>query len=98
MNCPHCNVSLVMAERSGVEIDYCPQCRGIWLDRGELDKSLERSAQVNSRQTTYVENRQVAQHTPQDQHYNKHNEHDRHDDKHGKYTKKKSWIGDVFDF
>ncbi|OJX79936.1 zf-TFIIB domain-containing protein [Magnetospirillum sp. 64-120] len=42
--CPHCRVDLVMAERHGVEIDYCPKCRGIWLDRGELDKILERSA------------------------------------------------------
>ncbi len=45
MKCPHCNdVTLVMADRQGVEIDYCPQCRGVWLDRGELDKLIERSA------------------------------------------------------
>ena len=44
MPCPVCQVSLVMSERQGVEIDYCPQCRGVWLDRGELDKILERSA------------------------------------------------------
>ena len=43
--CPVCRVSLVMSERQGVEIDYCPQCRGVWLDRGELDKIIERSAQ-----------------------------------------------------
>lgn len=42
--CPHCRVDLVMSERQGVEIDYCPKCRGIWLDRGELDKILERAA------------------------------------------------------
>ena len=41
--CPVCAVPLVMSERQGVEIDYCPQCRGVWLDRGELDKILERS-------------------------------------------------------
>lgn len=45
MPCPVCKVPLVMSERQGVEIDYCPQCRGVWLDRGELDKILERSAQ-----------------------------------------------------
>jgi Zn-finger nucleic acid-binding protein len=45
MPCPVCQVSLVMSERQGVEIDYCPKCRGVWLDRGELDKILERSAQ-----------------------------------------------------
>ena len=44
MSCPVCRVPLTMSERQGVEIDYCPQCRGIWLDRGELDKILERAA------------------------------------------------------
>jgi len=44
MKCPHCNEAvLVMSERQGVEIDYCPQCRGVWLDRGELDKLIEKS-------------------------------------------------------
>ena len=49
MKCPHCNVPLVMTERQGVEIDYCPQCRGVWLDRGELDKILERQAALEGR-------------------------------------------------
>ena len=44
MKCPVCNVDLTMADRQGVEIDYCPQCRGVWLDRGELDKIIERSS------------------------------------------------------
>lgn len=45
MQCPVCKtVNLTMAERSGIEIDYCPQCRGVWLDRGELDKIIERAA------------------------------------------------------
>lgn len=44
MQCPIDGATLVMADRSGVEIDYCPQCRGVWLDRGELDKIIERSA------------------------------------------------------
>jgi hypothetical protein len=43
MNCPTDGTTLVMSERSGVEIDYCPKCRGVWLDRGELDKILERA-------------------------------------------------------
>ncbi len=47
MLCPTCPSStLVMSERSGIEIDYCPTCRGVWLDRGELDKLIERSAAV----------------------------------------------------
>lgn len=44
MKCPIDGTDLVMTERSGVEIDYCPECRGIWLDRGELDKIIERSS------------------------------------------------------
>jgi Zn-finger nucleic acid-binding protein len=43
MKCPACESNLQMTERSGVEIDYCPACRGVWLDRGELDKIIERS-------------------------------------------------------
>ena len=43
MRCPHCEVTLHMTERQGVEVDFCPECRGVWLDRGELDKILERS-------------------------------------------------------
>ena len=46
MKCPVCTTeNLVMSEKQGVEIDYCPSCRGVWLDRGELDKIIERSAQ-----------------------------------------------------
>ncbi len=44
MNCPCCNVNLLMTDRNGIEIDYCPNCRGVWLDRGELDKIIERSS------------------------------------------------------
>jgi len=43
MQCPTDGTTLTMSERSGIEIDYCPQCRGVWLDRGELDKIIERS-------------------------------------------------------
>ncbi len=45
MNCPKCYEPLRIADRQGVEIDYCPECRGVWLDRGELDKILERTLQ-----------------------------------------------------
>lgn len=44
MNCPVCHVPLTIAQRQGIEIDHCPRCRGVWLDRGELDKIIERSA------------------------------------------------------
>ena len=44
MQCPNCTSQLTMSERQGIEIDYCPSCRGVWLDRGELDKIIERNA------------------------------------------------------
>jgi uncharacterized protein len=43
VNCPNDGTRLEMSERSGIEIDYCPECRGVWLDRGELDKIIERN-------------------------------------------------------
>lgn len=46
MKCPIDGTQLVMSDRQGVEIDYCPQCRGVWLDRGELDKIIDRSVQA----------------------------------------------------
>ena len=47
MQCPVCkDATLVMADRQGIEIDYCPKCRGVWLDRGELDKLIERATDV----------------------------------------------------
>ena len=50
MKCPTCaTVDLRMAEKNGVEIDYCPQCRGVWLDRGELDKIMSRSQESRGR-------------------------------------------------
>lgn len=48
MKCPICSVDLVMTDRQGVEIDYCPKCRGVWLDRGEIDKIIERSAALEA--------------------------------------------------
>jgi Zn-finger nucleic acid-binding protein len=44
MNCPIDGTELVLSERQGIEIDYCPKCRGVWLDRGELDKIIERAS------------------------------------------------------
>lgn len=48
MKCPSDNVALVMSERNGIEIDYCPECRGVWLDRGELDKIIDRAGAMTS--------------------------------------------------
>ena len=58
MKCPVCkDVTLLMSEKNGVEIDYCPECRGIWLDRGELDKIVERARSAQREYTAYEEDR-----------------------------------------
>jgi len=47
MKCPKCQVDLSISDRQGIEIDFCPQCRGVWLDRGELDKIIERASRFS---------------------------------------------------
>ncbi|HVK36958.1 MAG TPA: zf-TFIIB domain-containing protein [Candidatus Kapabacteria bacterium] len=86
MNCPACNVSLLMSERSGVEIDYCPQCRGVWLDRGELDKIIERSAE----ETNYEGGKR----------YEREHRGSSHDASYQqkKHKKRDSFLDDLFDF
>ena len=100
MNCPKCNLTLLMTDRQGVEIDYCPQCRGIWLDRGELEKIIDRSMATNPviEQGTGFQPMGFG-----DKHYNKHYDHDSHDDHHGSYDqfgrrRKKGFLGELFDF
>ncbi|MAT51969.1 MAG: hypothetical protein CMK32_12380 [Porticoccaceae bacterium] len=86
MQCPVCKeVALVMSDRQGIEIDYCPQCRGVWLDRGELDKIIERSAAPPS---------PLPQQSPQ----NYSQGHPGHFDKRHKPYKRKSLLGELFDF
>ena len=65
MLCPHCKIDLVMADRQGVEIDYCPSCRGVWLDRGELDKIIERSSAYEARPPAPQETAQPGSVLPQ---------------------------------
>jgi len=57
MKCPTDGTDLQMTERQGIEIDYCPKCRGVWLDRGELDKIIERSATYEAQPEKYQEER-----------------------------------------
>lgn len=85
MKCPNCNVNLVMTDRSGVEIDYCPDCRGIWLDRGELDKIIERSSQTSRKQQSNDDYQQKQQYSG-NKHYG------------SKEKKRDSFLGDLFDF
>ena len=96
MYCPVCpETNLVMSDRQGVEIDYCPKCRGVWLDRGELDKIIERSAaQEAPAQPVHQQAAQYQQPPQQHGHYSdKHHGHG-----HGyQYKKKKSFLEDLFD-
>lgn len=94
MQCPVCrDVSLVMSERSGVEIDYCPSCRGVWLDRGELDKIIERSATQSHSQ------KEQQPSYGQKNHYEKPRYEDAPRSHDGYYKKKKeSFLADIFDF
>ena len=74
MNCPACQTTLQMTDRQGVEIDYCPTCRGVWLDRGELDKIVERVAAAAP--ASYADERRRYE---ADDDYRR-RDHDRHDD------------------
>lgn len=98
MKCPVDDATLVMTERNGVEIDYCPKCRGVWLDRGELDKIIDRAATVLP---APAPNPQA--HPPE--HFRDEGRfQDRHDDdddwKYGKRKryKRESFLSDLFDF
>jgi uncharacterized protein len=92
MNCPVCKtVTLVMADRQGIEVDYCPQCRGIWLDRGELDKLIERAAAA-----TGMPEREAS--PPRDPGAGAYRERRDYDDDHRWKKKKRGFLGDLFDF
>jgi len=95
MNCPSCSTELKMSERSGIEIDYCPQCRGVWLDRGELDKIIERSGNdslPSQKRNDDSDNR----YKERERDYDKSKHYD--DEKSYGHRKKKSFLGDLFDF
>ena len=94
MKCPSCNVALVMADRNGIEIDYCPDCRGVWLDRGELDKIIERSVQQPSVQQPPIPQR--SNYPDQERYYSGKDKY--YSDKDRYYKKKKGLLGDLFDF
>jgi Zn-finger nucleic acid-binding protein len=88
MKCPTCSVDLKMADRQGVEIDYCPQCRGVWLDRGELDKIIDRAQSQSS--------------SPQPPPDYRRDDYRRDDDDDDRYRygsrRRRGFLGDLFDF
>ena len=111
--CPACKVDLVMTERKDVEIDYCPKCRGVWLDRGELDKIIEKSAaqeaQQQQRPTASPPQAQphLQQPHPQQQpgyagygergESGERGEHGERGERGGYGYRRKSWLSEIFD-
>ena len=87
MQCPTDGTTLTMSERSGIEIDYCPSCRGIWLDRGELDKIIERSLAHQAPAPAPAQ--------PQQAPYQGQRHQQPHQQPHRK--KKESWLSELFD-
>ena len=81
MKCPVCNIDLLLSDRQGIEIDYCPTCRGIWLDRGELDKLIEKSNTGQARDQVESPDRHAG-----------HDYHQGH-----KQHRKKSFLENIFD-
>ncbi len=100
MQCPIDGSDLLITHREGIEIDYCPKCRGVWLDRGELDKLIERSAE----REVYPTPKTTAPRYDNDPDYKRKNDDDYYDSddrypddrrKHGK--RRGSFLGDIFD-
>jgi uncharacterized protein len=88
MKCPTCTDStLILSNRDGVEIDYCPSCRGVWLDRGELDKIIERSAAELPKQANYAQQSSRPDFVDSDF----------RGQRHPPGQRKKSWLNEIFD-
>jgi Zn-finger nucleic acid-binding protein len=84
MQCPVCkDPQLVISERQGIEIDYCPSCRGVWLDRGELDKLIEKATAAAPPQQAMSTHRGDTRAYP--------------DQRYGYQKKPKSWLNEIFD-
>jgi Zn-finger nucleic acid-binding protein len=114
MLCPTCQSGLAITDRQGIEIDYCPKCRGIWLDRGELDKIIDRAASATLHQGPAVRDPSVSPH-PANSNTSSGapRRHDDSDDDHFRNggagreryphdgaprKKRESWLGELFDF
>ncbi|MFZ1467607.1 MAG: zf-TFIIB domain-containing protein [Paracoccaceae bacterium] len=112
MQCPVDGEILVMADRSGVEIDYCPRCRGVWLDRGELDKIIDRAASPTAASptaaaptvaarpaTTPVYQPEPRRDAPRDTRPRRdHDDEDDDDRRYGKKKRREGFLSDLFDF
>jgi Zn-finger nucleic acid-binding protein len=89
MNCPACNIELKMGDRQGVEVNYCPTCRGVWIERGGLDKIIDRASAISSRPPFETDRSREQGH-----------DHDRQDQYQGHEQqghRKKSFLSNLFD-
>jgi Zn-finger nucleic acid-binding protein len=100
MNCPVDGTLLTIADRSGIEIDWCPTCRGVWLDRGELDKVIERAAPelsgAGSRRRDDDDDRR--ERYREDRYRDDRYRDDDDDHRYGRRRKKGGLLGELFDF
>jgi uncharacterized protein len=93
MNCPACNIQLLMMERLGTQIDYCPQCRGIWLEKGKFDRIIERSgAEMPPKSISEGYDAHSLRRDDGHGHHDKH-----HDDYYDGHRKKRGLLHDLFD-
>jgi Zn-finger nucleic acid-binding protein len=97
MKCPADGEMLVMTERSGVEIDHCPKCRGVWLDRGELDKIIERGAASAPPPQSTQQERPQPQDEPRRGGFFRDDDDD-HYERGGKRRRREGFLSDIFDF
>ncbi len=92
MKCPNCESLLIMSERQGIEIDYCPTCRGVWLDRGELDKIIEKSMAAEKTQ-------QNSKPDSNNKGYKKdYDDNDEYQNRNYPQKRKGGFLGNLFDF
>ena len=98
MKCPICpDTSLVMADRQGVEIDYCPACRGIWLDRGELDKLLDRASAAMAIPAAGTPVAAIPSAGQQSSRHHDFEDSDYRSGQRSRSARKKSWLNEIFD-
>lgn len=99
MQCPVCDVTLSISSREGIEIDFCPQCRGVWLDRGELDKVIERAAPPVAAPAYEAPPRREPRYEPprEERRYDDDRPY-RGDDRYYKKKRRRSLLEDLFDF
>ena len=104
MKCPVCDVPLSISSREGVEIDFCPQCRGVWLDRGELDKIVDRAATSLAPSPAPTPDRGYDDRRGYDDdrrgYERRDHDDDRrgYDDNRGRKRKRRSFLDDLFEF